>query len=157
VGDSEQVQHNRHIEVLLIEDRPGDVRLTMEAFHHQGKPIQLHHAWDGVEALHFLKREGNFENAPRPDLIILDLHLPGMRGDEVLASVKGDPRLKTIPIIIFTTSDSTAEISACYALGANCYLQKPVNWDEYEHLVTCIATFWLRQLPGLDMDSAHPA
>jgi chemotaxis family two-component system response regulator Rcp1 len=139
------------IQILLVEDRPGDTRLTTEAFHHHGKPLQLNHAWDGAEALDFLKRNGRFGDAPRPDLILLDLDLAGMRGTEVLAGIKGDPHLSTIPTIIFTTSDSPADILACYKLRANCYLQKPANWDDFEFLVTCIGRFWLSrdQLPQM--------
>jgi chemotaxis family two-component system response regulator Rcp1 len=136
-------ENRSHIEILLVEDRPGDSRLTKEAFHHRGKPLTLHHAWDGVEAMEFLKRKGSFEDAPRPDLILLDLDIPRMNGRLVLARIKGDPNLKTIPTIILTVSDSAADILLCYKLNANCYLQKPVNWDEFDYLVTSIDRFWL--------------
>jgi chemotaxis family two-component system response regulator Rcp1 len=137
------MKNSSHIQILLVEDRPGDTRLTKEAFHHRGKPLQLHHAWDGVEAMDFLKRKGSFEDAPRPDLILLDLDIPEMDGREVLARVKGDPNLMAIPTIILTTSDSAADILLCYKLHANCYLQKPANWDEFDYLVTSIDRFWL--------------
>jgi two-component system, chemotaxis family, response regulator Rcp1 len=108
------------IEILLIEDLPGDTRLTTEAFESREMPVRLHHAWDGAEAMDFLKREGRFENAPRPKLILLDLHLPGMSGEEVLAQIKDNRNLKAIPTIILTTSDAPADVWACYKLGANC-------------------------------------
>jgi chemotaxis family two-component system response regulator Rcp1 len=134
---------NTQIEILLVEDRPGDIRLTREAFHHEGKPLHLHHAWDGAEAMDFLKRKGSFADAPRPDLILLDLDIPEMDGREVLARIKGDPNLMAIPTIILTTSDSNADILLCYKLHANCYLHKPANWDELDYLATIIDRFWL--------------
>jgi chemotaxis family two-component system response regulator Rcp1 len=97
--------------------------------------------------MEFLKREGRFENAPRPQLILLDLHLPGMSGEEILTQIKDDSSLRVIPTIIFTTSVSPTDVSVCYKLGASCYLQKPVDWDQFEHLITCIAGFWLNKLP----------
>jgi two-component system, chemotaxis family, response regulator Rcp1 len=133
-------------EILLIEDRPGDIRLTKEAFELREMPVRLHHVWDGPEAMEFLKCEGRFEDAPRPMLIVLDLHLPGMSGEEVLARIKDDPDLKVIPTIVLTTSESPADVMACYKLGANCFLQKPVDWDQFEHLVKCIAGFWLKKI-----------
>jgi two-component system, chemotaxis family, response regulator Rcp1 len=137
------MENDSHIEILLVEDRPGDSRLTKEAFHHCGKPLQLHHAWDGAEAMDFLKQKGSFEDAPRPDLILLDLDIPEINGKEVLARIKGDPNLKAIPTIILTASDSAADVLFCYKLHANCYLQKPANWDEFDYLVTSIDRFWL--------------
>jgi chemotaxis family two-component system response regulator Rcp1 len=134
---------NGSLEILLVEDRPGDTRLTKEAFHHHGKPLKLHHVWDGVEAMDFLNRKGRFEYAPRPDLILLDLEAPDMDGKEVLARIKGDPHLKAIPTIILTVCDSASDILLCYKLHANCYLPKPANWDEFNYLVTCIDRFWL--------------
>jgi len=148
-----------NIEILLVEDRPGDTRLTKEAFHHRGKPLNLHHAWDGVEAMDFLKRQGNFENAPRPDLIILDLKLPGMDGQAVLARIKSDPNLMAIPTISLTSSELAADILLCYKLHANCYLQKPTNWDEFDYLATSIDRFWLTKakLPRRKSGAANPA
>jgi two-component system, chemotaxis family, response regulator Rcp1 len=132
-----------HIEILLVEDRPGDTRLTKEAFHHRGKPLKLHHAWNGIEAMDFLKQRGRFGDSNRPDLILLDLDIPEMSGMEVLARIKGDPNLQAIPTIILTTSDSPVDILLCYRLHANCYLQKPTNWDEFDYLATSIDRFWL--------------
>jgi chemotaxis family two-component system response regulator Rcp1 len=131
------------IEVLLVEDSPGDVRLTQEAFREANRSINLHIASDGVEAMAFLKREGANANAPRPDLILLDLNLPRMDGREVLAEIKSDPNLKTIPTIILTTSESEADITKSYQLQANCYLSKPVQLTAFENLVKSINDFWL--------------
>jgi chemotaxis family two-component system response regulator Rcp1 len=138
------------LDILLVEDRPGDIRLTREAFHHRGTPLRLYHAWNGIEAMSFLRHEGVYADRPRPDLILLDLDMPVMDGRETLARIKGDPYLMAIPTIILTTSDSEADVSLCYMLHANCYLQKPANWDAFEQLVTRIDAFWLNRakLPG---------
>jgi CheY-like chemotaxis protein len=131
------------LHVLLVEDSPGDVRLTLEAFREANRMIQLHVAVDGVEAMSFLKREGALADAPRPDLILLDLNLPRMDGREVLARIKADDDLKTIPTVILTTSESEADIVKSYQLRANCYLTKPVQLDAFENLVKSINDFWL--------------
>src|SRR5271155_5645848 len=131
------------IEVLLVEDSPGDVRLTQEAFRDAQSPINLHVAIDGVEAMAFLRREGRHKNAPRPGIILLDLNLPKMDGREVLAHIKEDENLKTIPTVILTTSEAEADIVKSYQLRANCYLTKPVQLDEFEGLVKSINDFWL--------------
>jgi two-component system, chemotaxis family, response regulator Rcp1 len=133
----------KSIEVLLVEDSPGDVRLTREAFRDANPSIHLHVAADGVEAMAFLTQEGAHVRAPRPDLILLDLNLPRMDGREVLARVKKDDRLKTIPIVILTTSDAEVDVAKSYQLQANCYLNKPVQLDEFENLVKSINDFWL--------------
>ena len=133
-------------EVLLVEDSPGDVRLTQEAFRDANTSVHLHVASDGVEAMAFLKREGPHVNAPRPDLILLDLNLPKMDGREVLAHIKEDDRLKTIPTVILTTSDSEADVAKSYQLQANCYLSKPVQFDALENLVKSINDFWLTKV-----------
>ena len=134
------------IHVLLVEDSPGDVRLTQEAFRDANGSIKLHVAADGVEAMAFLKREGAHLHAPRPDLILLDLNLPKMDGREVLAHIKEDKNLKTIPTVIFTTSDASADIVKSYQLQANCYLTKPVQLDAFESLVKSINDFWLTKV-----------
>ena len=134
------------IEVLLVEDSPGDVRLTQEAFRDANRDIRLHVATDGVEAMTFLRREGIHANAPRPDLILLDLNLPKMDGREVLAHIKEDDMLKTIPTVILTTSDAEADIVKSYQLQANCYLSKPVQLDVFESLVGSINDFWLNKV-----------
>ena len=143
------------LEVLLVEDSPGDVRLTQEAFRHANMAIQLHVASDGVEALAFLNQEGPHNHCPRPDLILLDLNLPRMDGREVLARIKADDNLKSIPTVILTTSDTQADIATSYKLQANCYLSKPVELDAFETLVRSINDFWLtkaklpwRETPG---------
>ena len=142
------------IQVLLVEDSPGDVRLTQEAFRDANMSIQLHVASDGVEAMAFLRKEGAHLQAPRPDLILLDLNLPRMDGREVLAHIKADDGLKTIPTVILTTSEAEADIVNSYQLQANCYLSKPVQFDAFESLVKSINDFWLiraklpQQRPG---------
>jgi two-component system, chemotaxis family, response regulator Rcp1 len=133
-------------EVLLVEDSPGDVRLTQEAFRDTSKLIHLHVASDGIEALAFLRREGIHRNAPRPDFILLDLNLPRMDGREVLSLIKNDDSLRTIPTIILTTSNSEADIMKSYQLQANCYLCKPVQLDEFEKVVKSINDFWLTRV-----------
>ena len=133
-------------EVLLIEDSPGDVRLTLEAFRDAGIAVHLHVANDGVDAMAFLRHEGAHADAPRPDFILLDLNLPKMDGREVLARIKSDENLKTIPTVVLTTSDAAADIANSYQLQANCYLTKPVQLDEFEALVKNISDFWLRKV-----------
>jgi CheY-like chemotaxis protein len=134
------------IEVLLVEDSPGDVRLTQEAFRDANPGIRLHVAVDGVEAMAFLRRQGINVNAPRPDLILLDLNLPKMDGREVLVHIKEDESLKTIPTVILTTSDAEADIVKSYQLQANCYLIKPVQLEAFEGLVKSINDFWLTKV-----------
>ena len=130
-------------EVLLVEDSPGDVRLTQEAFRDANSTIHLSVASDGVEAMAFLKHTGKYANSPRPDLILLDLNLPKMDGREVLAHIKENDDLKTIPTVILTTSDAESDIVKSYQLQANCYLTKPVQLDAFEALVKSINDFWL--------------
>jgi CheY-like chemotaxis protein len=137
---------HEHIKVLLVEDSPGDVRLTQEAFREANRKIHLHVAVDGVEAMAFLRREGVHANAARPDLILLDLNLPKMDGREVLTHIKEDDSLKLIPTVILTTSDSEADIVKSYELQANCYLTKPVQLEAFEMLVKSINDFWLTKV-----------
>jgi CheY-like chemotaxis protein len=134
------------IEVLLVEDSPGDVRLTQEAFREANIRIHLHVASDGMEAMAFLRQEGSFHDAPRPDFILLDLNLPKMDGREVLACIKKDESLKTIPTIILTTSNSEADIVKSYQLQANCYLTKPVQLSEFDDVVKSINDFWITRV-----------
>ena len=134
------------IDVLLVEDSPGDVRLTKEALHDANQAIQLHVAFDGVEAMAFLGREGIHARAPRPDLILLDLNLPRMDGREVLTQIKADESLKTIPTIILSTSEAQADIVKSYQLQANCFLSKPVQLEAFESLVKSINDFWLMKV-----------
>jgi CheY-like chemotaxis protein len=133
-------------EVLLIEDSPGDVRLTQEAFRDVNQLVYLHVVNDGVEAMAFLKQEGKLTHAPRPDLILLDLNLPKMDGRQVLAQIKEDNNLKTIPTVILTTSEDQMDILKSYQLLANCYLTKPVELDQFESLVKSINEFWLTKV-----------
>jgi len=133
-------------EVLLVEDSPGDVRLTQEAFHDANQSIHLHVATDGAEAMAFLRHEGAHVNAPRPDIILLDLNLPKMDGREVLDHIKKNDNLKTIPIVILTTSEAEVDIVKSYQLRANCYLSKPVRLDDFEALVKSINDFWLTEV-----------
>jgi two-component system, chemotaxis family, response regulator Rcp1 len=138
------------IEVLLVEDSPGDVRLTREAFKDARVHINLHVASDGAEAMAFLGREGKHSNAPRPDLILLDLNLPKKDGREVLAELKESPALKCIPVVILTTSAAEADIQASYQSHANCYITKPVDLEGFLKVVKSIDNFWLSvvKLPG---------
>jgi CheY-like chemotaxis protein len=134
------------IAVLLVEDSPGDVRLTQEAFRDAGDSINLHVVTDGVEAMAFLRREGRYVEAPRPDIILLDLNLPKMGGREVLALIKDDIDLKAIPTVVLTTSDAEADILTSYQLQANCYLQKPVELDGFASAINSITDFWLTKV-----------
>jgi chemotaxis family two-component system response regulator Rcp1 len=143
---AEKAEIGMALEVLLVEDSPGDVRLTREAFREANGAIHLQVACDGVEAMAFLRRQGPHTDAPRPDLILLDLNLPKMDGREVLALIKEDQDLKTIPTVILTTSEAEADIVTSYQLQANCYLSKPVQLDEFEALVRSINDFWLTKV-----------
>jgi CheY-like chemotaxis protein len=136
----------RGLEVLLVEDNPGDVRLTREAFHDANPAMRLHVASDGVEAMAFLRSTGVHVNVPRPDLILLDLNLPRMDGREVLALIKRDVALKTIPTVILTTSDAEADVLQSYELQANAFLSKPAQLEDFEGLVKSINDFWLTKV-----------
>jgi CheY-like chemotaxis protein len=129
--------------VLLVEDSPGDVRLTREAFSAVNRSVQMHVASDGVEAMEFLMQIGKYAKVPRPDLILLDLNLPRLDGREVLTKIKSDENLKTIPTLILTTSESSVDIARSYQLRANCYLSKPVDLDVFDSLIQSINDFWL--------------
>ena len=133
----------RPVEILLVEDNPGDVRLIMEALREGKVRNNLHVARDGVEAIAVLRREGKFANAVRPDLILLDLNLPRKDGRAVLAEIKADAQLKIIPVVILTTSRAESEILAAYDLQANCYITKPVDLDQFLRVVKAIEEFWI--------------
>lgn len=133
------------IDVLLVEDSPGDIRLTQEAFGAANSNIRLHVAMDGVEALAFLAQEGEHSKAPRPDLILLDLNLPKMDGREVLKHIHADDGLKSIPTVILTTSDAMSDVNLSYKLQANSYLSKPVQLDKFESVVRSINDFWFEK------------
>jgi CheY-like chemotaxis protein len=132
----------RSIEVLLVEDNPGDVRLTREALRDGKVSNNLSIAPDGVEALRFLRREGPYADAPRPDVVLLDLNLPKKDGRQVLQEMKADPALRTIPVVILTSSDAERDISGAYELQANCYITKPVDLDQFITVVRSIEDFW---------------
>ncbi|MBC8275634.1 MAG: response regulator [Chloroflexi bacterium] len=133
----------RPIEILLVEDNPGDARLVKEALK-DGKVLnELHVASDGVEALNFLKRRGRYADAVHPDLILLDLNLPKKGGHEVLAEIKDDPDLKRIPVVVLTVSKAEEDIMITYNLHGNCYITKPIDFDQFVHVVKAIEDFWL--------------
>lgn len=131
------------IEILLVEDNPGDVRLTREALKDAKMLNRLHVVEDGEAALSFLHRREQYVQAPRPDLILLDLNLPGTNGREVLADIKADAELKAIPVVILTTSRAEEDILKAYKLYANCYITKPVDFIQFIRVVKAIETFWL--------------
>ena len=130
------------VEIFLIEDNPGDVRLTIEALKECKILNNLHVAVDGIEAMSYLNKEGKFKDKPRPDLIILDLNLPKKDGREVLGEIKGDASLKKIPVVILTTSEAEQDILRSYELHANCYITKPVNMDQFIKVVKSVGDFW---------------
>jgi two-component system, chemotaxis family, response regulator Rcp1 len=134
---------DRPIEILLVEDSPSDTELTIEAFREGKIASHLSHVEDGVEALDFLKRRNSFENAPRPDLILLDLNMPRKDGREVLAELKSDLDFRTIPVVVLTTSRAEIDILRAYQLQANCYISKPVDFDQFVKVMRLIERFWL--------------
>jgi CheY-like chemotaxis protein len=142
------------LQVLLVEDSPGDLRLTREAFRDVNPFIQLHVADDGVEAMAFLRRQGAYLEAPRPDLILLDLNLPKMDGREVLGLIKEDDLLKTIPTVILTSSEAESDVVKSYQLQANCFLSKPIHFEEFHSLVKSINDFWLTKVKLPDRNRA---
>ncbi len=131
------------IKILLVEDNPGDIRLTLEAFKEGKVNNEINVVTDGVEALAFLRREEPYGDAPRPDVILLDLNLPKKDGYEVLAEVKQDPDLRRIPVVILTTSEAERDILQTYYLHANCYITKPVDLEQFITVIKSIETFWL--------------
>ena len=138
------LNQERPIEILLVEDNPGDVRLTQEVFKEGKVRNQLNIAWNGEEALAYLRRQGRFVSAQRPDVILLDLNLPRKGGKEVLAEIKADPKLKCIPVVILTTSQADQDIAESYEQHANCYIVKPVDLDHFINVVRTIEGFWLQ-------------
>ena len=131
------------LDLLLVEDNPGDVRLTEEAFRRVNDGVRLHVAADGVEAMAFLRREGVYAGKPRPVLILLDLNLPKLDGREVLSLIKTDEQLQTIPVLILTLSDAPADVRNSYQARANCYLKKPLSLEEFQDLILSLNRFWL--------------
>jgi len=130
------------IEILLVEDSPSDAELTIETFNESKILNHIYVAEDGVEALDFLFRRGKYKDVPRPDLILLDLNLPKKNGREVLAEIKGDPELQTIPVVVLTTSAAEEDILRSYQLHANCYITKPVDFEQFTKIVKLISDFW---------------
>jgi chemotaxis family two-component system response regulator Rcp1 len=139
------------VDILLVEDNPGDVRLTIEVLRDGKIGNRLNVAADGVEAMNYLRRRGGYRNASRPDLVLLDLNLPRMDGREVLAEIKNDRALKRIPVVVLTTSSADADVSRSYDLQANCYITKPVDLPQFVNVVRHIQDFWLTivRLPGV--------
>ena len=135
---------NQAIVILLVEDNPGDTRLVVEAMREAKLDNYIHVVEDGVEAMQFLRREGRFGDAPRPDLILLDLNLPKKDGRAVLAEVKADPVLKRIPVVVLTTSRAEEDVLRAYDLHANCYITKPVDMEQFMKVVAQIDDFWVR-------------
>jgi two-component system, chemotaxis family, response regulator Rcp1 len=137
------VENNQPIDILLVEDNPGDERLTREALKEGKVYSNLHWVKDGVEAMAFLRREGKYAAAPRPEIILLDLNLPRKDGREVLEEVKADERLRRIPVVILTTSKAEEDVLRTYNLHANCFVTKPVDLDKFMVVVKSIDDFWL--------------
>jgi len=133
----------RSADILIVDDNPGDVRLTVEALNDGGMQNSLHTARDGAEAIAFLRRQGKYGHAPRPDLILLDLDMPRMGGLQVLAEIKEDRALKDIPVVILTGSHDIEDIVKTYNLHANCYVTKPIDLEQFIRLVKSITNFWL--------------
>jgi two-component system, chemotaxis family, response regulator Rcp1 len=142
---------NRPVEVLLVEDSPADARLAREALMEGPVPKRIHVVTDGAQALEFVRKRGQFANAPRPDLVLLDLNLPKRDGIEVLREIKSDPALRSITVIVLTTSQFPRDIATAYDLSANCYIVKPVDLDQFYHVMHGIEEFWmtLASLPTL--------
>jgi CheY-like chemotaxis protein len=136
-------QPTRQIEVLLVEDDPGDVLMTREAFQDYKVANQLHVVHDGADAMAFLRREGDFAGAPRPDLVLLDLNLPRMDGREVLQAIKGDVELASIPVVVLTTSEAEEDVLRSYSLHANAYVTKPVDFERFIEVVRQIDDFFV--------------
>ena len=128
--------------ILLVEDNPGDIRLTQEAFKESSLDIQMDVVTDGEMALDFLFKKGRYADATKPDVVLLDLNLPKKNGIEVLKEVKADETLKRIPVIVLTTSDADHDISKAYGLHANCYILKPVDFDDFAKVIRLIESFW---------------
>lgn len=141
---------SRPIDLLLVEDNPGDVELTKEALKDGKLHVNLHVATDGVQALAHLRREGGSADVPRPDLVVLDLNLPKLDGREVLEQVKADPELASIPVVVMTSSSAEEDVARSYELHANCFVTKPLDMDQFNKVVRVIDDFWFSvvRLPG---------
>lgn len=138
------VNIDKPVEILLAEDNPGDVMLTRKALEQGKLANNLHVTTDGVDALEFLRQEGEYEDAPRPDLILLDLNMPRKDGQEVLEELRGDDELRRIPVVVLTSSESEEDIVRSYELNANAYLTKPVDFDGFVEIVNRLENFWFQ-------------
>ena len=132
----------RRMDILLVEDDPGDVELTREGLREATMLVNLHVVDDGEKALKFLRKEPPYAGAVRPDIVLLDLNMPRKDGKEALREIKGDPALRSIPVVVLTTSEAEADIAACYDLGANCYITKPISFAAFTKVVAMIEEFW---------------
>lgn len=139
---SDSLVYRKKVVILLVEDNPGDIRLTREAIHEGNIVCDLRVAVDGEEALAFLRKEAKYANAPTPDLVLLDLNLPKINGWEVLSEMKTDQNIKKIPVVVLTTSKAEEDILAMYSLHANCFITKPVDFDQFFTIVQSIKDFW---------------
>lgn len=128
--------------VLIVDDNPADADLIEEAFDDEGHRVQLHRVVDGIEALEFVRRSGAYAEAPRPDIVLLDLNLPRRDGREVLAELRSDDALREIPVIVLTSSDAEADVAIAYRLGANAYIRKPMGFAQFQHILQSLAQFW---------------
>jgi two-component system, chemotaxis family, response regulator Rcp1 len=146
---------SRPVEILLVEDNLGDARLTQEALKEGKIRNNLHHVKDGVEALAFLRREGGYAGVPTPDIVLLDLNLPKKDGRQVLAEMKASEALKTIPVVVLTTSEAEQDILRSYELHANCYVTKPVDLEKFISIVRAIEDFWLAVVKLPPSQAAH--
>ncbi|MEO1261293.1 MAG: response regulator [Bacteroidota bacterium] len=138
------MKKSRPVNILLIEDNPGDVRLAQEAFKEGNINVNLDVVMDGMEAINFLRKSGKYEDSLTPDLVLLDLNLPKKDGREVLSDIKADPALRSIPVVILTTSNSEQDILNSYNLHVNCYINKPVDFDRFFDIIQKIEDFWLQ-------------
>ena len=150
-----ELTQRRPITILLVEDSPSDAQLTIEALQEAKLDNRMIHVEDGVEAMQFLRREGEYAEAPRPDLIMLDLNLPRKDGREVLAELKQDPKLAMIPVVVLTTSRAEQDVLRSYELHANCYITKPVDFQQFLFVVKSIEQFWLTVVT-LPSTAQHP-
>lgn len=137
-----RAKDGRPIEILLVEDDPGDVELTLEVLEFAKVKVNINNVEDGIKALQFLRNEAEYQDAPRPDLILLDLNMPRMDGRETLEEIKKDINLRLIPVVILTTSDSDEDVVKSYTLGASCYITKPVGLEQFSKVVQSIENFW---------------
>lgn len=149
--------HKRPVEILLVEDNPGDVELTRDAFADSTMPNHIHVAGDGVEALDFLHRNGPYADAPRPDVILLDLNMPRMDGKELLSLIKNDADLKAIPVVVLSSSEAATDIGKSYRLHANCYVSKPGELAQFMRVVHAVEDFWLVMATLPDRQTPRPS